>query len=95
LKVRWTRDAERDRATILDWIAAEDLRAAVRMDALFGAAAARLAAFPMLGRSGLIAGTRELIPHESYRMVYEIRNDTVWILALIHTARLWPPLPEE
>jgi hypothetical protein len=33
LKVRWTRDAECDRATILDWIAAEDLRAAVRMDA--------------------------------------------------------------
>jgi hypothetical protein len=36
-----------------------------------------------------------LIPHESHRMVYEIRDDTVWILALIHTARLWPPLPEE
>jgi plasmid stabilization system protein ParE len=49
----------------------------------------------MLGRSGLIAGTRGLIPHESHRMVYEIRDDTVWILALIHTARLWPPLPEE
>lgn len=38
-----------------------------------------------------IAGTRELIPHESYRLVYEVQADAVWILALVHTARLWPP----
>jgi plasmid stabilization system protein ParE len=35
-------------------------------------------------------GTRELIPHESYRLVYEVEGDTVWILALVHTARMWP-----
>ena len=37
------------------------------------------------------AGTRELIPHESYRLVYEIEGTTVWVLALVHTARQWPP----
>jgi plasmid stabilization system protein ParE len=44
-----------------------------------------------MGRPGQIPGTRELIPHESYRVVYEVQADTVWILALVHTARLWPP----
>ena len=44
-----------------------------------------------MGRPGQIPGTRELIPHESYRLVYEVQADTVWILALAHTARLWPP----
>jgi toxin ParE1/3/4 len=31
-----------------------------------------------------------LVVHASYRMVYEISNESVWILALIHTSRLWP-----
>lgn len=44
-----------------------------------------------MGRRGQIPGTRELIPHESYRLVYEVQADTVRILALVHTARLWPP----
>lgn len=62
------------------------------MDELFSASAKRLVEYPELGRPGRIAGTRELIPHRSYRLVYEIERDTVWILALVHTARQWPPV---
>lgn len=76
-----------------DYIAADNPLAAARMDELFSQAAARLAEHPNLGAPGKIPGTRELIPHESYRLVYEIeRETTVWILALVHTARQWPPL---
>ena len=64
------------------------------MDKLFSATAAKLAEHPRLGKPGQVPGTRELIPHESYRLVYEIDNDTVWVLALVHTARLWPRLSE-
>jgi len=63
----------------------------IRMDEIFSAAVGRLAEHPLLGRAGQIPGTRELIPHESYRVVYEVRAETVWILTLVHTARLWPP----
>ena len=62
------------------------------MDELFSDAASRLAEHAMLGQTGAIPGTRELIPHESYRLVYEISGDTVWILTLVHTARQWPPV---
>lgn len=44
------------------------------------------------GRAGKIAGTRELIPHESYRLVYEVEGEIIWVLALVHTARMWPPI---
>ncbi|WP_156500135.1 type II toxin-antitoxin system RelE/ParE family toxin [Ectothiorhodospira sp. BSL-9] len=37
---------------------------------------------------------RALIPYESYRLVYEIDDETVWVLALVHTARRWPPSRE-
>lgn len=88
--VLWTPEAEQDRADIFDYIAADNPSAAIKIDDLFSEAAAKLAAFPMIGKRGLIAGTRELLPHENYRLVYEIDGETIWILAVVHTARLWP-----
>ncbi|MGN6619626.1 MAG: type II toxin-antitoxin system RelE/ParE family toxin [Sphingomonas sp.] len=66
--------------------------AAARMDQLFSDHVARLADFPMIGHQGTIVGTRELTPHRNYRLVYEMTGETVWILALIHAARQWPPV---
>jgi len=95
VKVIWTPEAERDRDAIWAFIAGDSLEAAARLDAVFSEAAMRLVEFPRLGADGLVASTRDLIPHASYRLVYEVRNETVWILALVHTARRWPPLPDE
>jgi addiction module RelE/StbE family toxin len=91
MKVFWASAAEQDRADIIDYIGQDNPLAAIRMDDLFAEAASRLAEHPLLGKTGLISGTRELIPHESYRLVYEVQDNTVWILALVHTARMWPP----
>ena len=94
MRVAWTAEAEQDRINVWEYIAGEDPLAAVRMDMLFSEAAARLADFPELGHTGRIPGTRELFPHERYCMVYEMDapKGVVWILALVHTARLWPPV---
>lgn len=91
MRVAWTPEADRDRSDIWHYIYAENPMAAVRVDAAFRDAAHSLRDLPLRGRSGRVSGTRELIPLGSYRLVYEIRGDTVWILALVHTARLWPP----
>ena len=91
MKVVWTREARQDRIDIRDFIAGDNPAAAARMDDLFSNAAASLSDLPMRGRAGLVAGTRELIPHESYRLVYEIDGDVVWVLAMVHTSRQWPP----
>jgi len=94
VKVCWTPEAEDDRAKIFDYIAADSPRAAVKMDEVFSKSAARLADHPKIGRTGRIPGTREVIPHKSYCLVYEIEQETVWVLALVHTARQWPPVAE-
>lgn len=91
MRVTWTPEAEQDRADIWDYIAADDLGAAASLDALFDETAARLSTHPEMGKQGMVPGTRELIPHASYRLVYEVDADAVWILALVHTARQWPP----
>jgi len=90
VKVVWTPEAEQDRDDIWLHIAVDNIQSAVRLDELFSDAAARLADHPKLGRPGKIPGTRELIPHESYRLVYEIDGEFVWVLTLVHTARNWP-----
>ena len=91
MRVFWTSGAERDRADIIEFIGQNNPIAAIRMDELFAAAAGRLADHPLLGRTGQVPGTRELIAHESYRLVYELHDDSIWVLTLVHTRRRWPP----
>lgn len=83
-----------DRSDIWAHIAADNPSAAVRIDELFSDAANRLATHPTLGKVGRVPGTRELVMHKSYMLVYEIDGDTVWVLAVVHTARQWPPVRE-
>jgi addiction module RelE/StbE family toxin len=92
MNVRWTTASVADRQAIFDYIAQDNPLAAIGMDALFERSAQRLCEHPKLGKVGKLPGTRELIPHESYRLIYELSLDTVWVLALVHTARQWPPL---
>jgi toxin ParE1/3/4 len=93
VKVYWTPEAEQDRDDVFEFIAADNPRAAIRMDELFGEEAARLIDYPEIGHPGVVPGTNELVVHENYKLVYEIekRSNTVWILAVVHTRRRWPP----
>ena len=46
---------------------------------------------PLMGRSGRVEGTRELVVSRyPYVVAYQLAEDTVDILAVIHCARLWP-----
>ena len=94
MKLHWTGEAEQQRYDIWRYIYQENPYAALEMDECFLEATMRLCNFPELGRPGELPGTRELIPHESYRLIYEIEQEEVRILALVHTSRLWPPVAE-
>jgi addiction module RelE/StbE family toxin len=91
MRVIWTPQAELDRLNIFHYIINDNEAAALRMDELFSQAGERLGKVPRMGRKGIIDGTREYIVHRNYRLVYEISGDEIWILALVHTARQWPP----
>nr|WP_268234364.1 type II toxin-antitoxin system RelE/ParE family toxin [Pseudoxanthomonas indica] len=88
----WTPEARLQRITIWHHIAADSPWAALRLDARFKEAAATLAAHPQIGKPGQVRGTREFLPHSSYRLVYELTQDTVRVLTLLHTSRIWPPI---
>lgn len=51
----------------------------------------QLARFPVSGRSGRIAGTRELVvPKTPFLVAYAIDGSRIVILAVYHGAQKWP-----
>lgn len=91
MRLAWTRPAQSDRVEIRAFIAADNPRAALALDELISEKAARLADHPELGRPGRVEGTRELVVHRNYILVYDIAGDLVRILRILHAARQWPP----
>ena len=91
MELLWTRPARADRREIYEFIAADSVCAARKMDLIFAEKADILTRFPELGRPGRVPGTRELLAHRHYFLIYRIREDVVQILRLLHTSRQWPP----
>lgn len=89
--VIWTLPALAHLDGIQDYVARESPKAAYRLvNSLIDRTERLLAANPMIGRAGRVAGTRELvISGTSYIVAYRITED-VEILAVLHAARDWP-----
>ena len=90
MKLAWTRLALNDRQAIRSYIAQDNPIATLALDELFTEKASRLADHPGLGRPGRVSGTRELVVHQHDLMIYDLANDLVRILRVLHTARQWP-----
>ncbi len=95
MKLIWTHGAKRDLAEIASYIWRDNPAAAKKTRNRIETVAAYLRSQPFAGRPGTIAGTREIVPHPSYRIVYQLTEETVFVLGVIHTARQWPPVEDE
>ncbi|ANX05338.1 type II toxin-antitoxin system mRNA interferase toxin, RelE/StbE family [Immundisolibacter cernigliae] len=91
MELLWTPEATQDRDEIFDYIEAHNPAAALALDELFAENAGRLVDHPGLGRPGRVAGTRELVAHQNYVLVYDVTGDLVRVLRVLHAARQWPP----
>lgn len=88
MELFWTPEAIQDRDNIYEYIEADNPAAALALDELFAEKAGRLVDHPGLGKPGRAAGTRELVAHQNYILVYDTVDNLVRVL---HTARQWPP----
>jgi toxin ParE1/3/4 len=87
----WTPEAIQDRNDIYGYIEAANPTGAIALDELIAKRAGRLAHHPGLGKPGRIAGTRELVVHQNYLLIYDTAGELVRILRVLHAARQWPP----
>jgi toxin ParE1/3/4 len=91
MEVKWLARALANLTDEADYIAKESPANAKAFFTHVLASAEQLKEFPHLGRSGRVAGTRELvITHYPYIVPYRIKNGAVEILRVFHTARPWP-----
>jgi toxin ParE1/3/4 len=91
VSVTWTSLARNDLLEIVDYVAAENPAAALRLASAVGNGVVRLARYPRLGRQGRVAQTGELvIVGTPYVVVYRQQKREVEILRVLHGARQWP-----
>ena len=96
MKIRWTPTAARHLKAIQDYIAKDNPAAAYRVAQTIRQHVERLAQHPYAGRTGRVAGTRELvISRLPYIAAYAVSGDQVAILAVLHDAQQWPETFEE
>lgn len=94
MRLYWTGRAERDADEITDYIAKDNPVAAVEVRDEIERRVDLLPDHPYLGRTGQAKGIRELIiPGLPYIVVYRIWNETIEVLRVLHTSRLWPEHP--
>jgi toxin ParE1/3/4 len=91
MKIRWVSLALTDLEEAAGFIALDNPEAARKMVRRIWEAAKLLAEHPDAGRAGRVTGTRELIIGGTpFILPYRVKDNTVQILRVLHSARKWP-----
>ncbi len=91
MRVEWTHAAAADLEEISDYLFEQNPGIAVDTTRRIYQTAAELKQFPSRGRPGRKKGTRELVLVPlPYLVVYEIVDQKVRVLRVLHGARRWP-----
>lgn len=91
MKMAWTKLALQDINHAWNYIAMDNPAAADRMIERISKAVDGLFSYQKLGRPGRVNKTRELVVIGTpYIVPYRIKQDTIEVLAVIHSSRRWP-----
>ena len=91
MTIVWSPRAIEHLAHLREYIARDNPNAANRFASALLEAVERLAELPNLGRSGRVAGTRELVvPGTPYIIPYRLRGDRLEVVAVFHAKQKWP-----
>jgi toxin ParE1/3/4 len=90
LPIKWTKSARNNLAKIVTHISADNPEAALKIRNLIEGSVLQLADHPYLFKSGRIPGTREVVAHANYVVVYKVKSDFVEIAAVLHTRQKYP-----
>lgn len=90
LPVTWSASALDDLIAITVYIAERNPVAAERMQSLIEAAILPAAEHPYLYRHGRVPGTREVVAHPNYVLVYRVAVDCIEVVSVLHARQEYP-----
>lgn len=86
----WRRNARQRYLEILDYVAQRNPSAALRLQQDIDRKVETLRFLSEIGRPGRVVGTRELVVHPNYIIVYRVGSKTVTILRALHARQRYP-----
>ena len=93
LKVKWTKRALNQLQKALEYIAEDNVLAAQSVAHKIYKATELIKEQPEIGRQGRVKNTREwVVKNTSYLLVYRYQNETIFLLAIIHSKQDWPKI---
>ena len=88
--VRWSDEATTDLVEIIDYIEQRNAAAAQSLLTAIMLSAQSLPLMPYLFRLGRVTGTREHVVHPNYIVVYQVGDDVIDILRVLHSRQQYP-----
>lgn len=89
LSLLWKKQARLDLLNIVEHIAQDNPDAAEELANDIEARTEKLREFPEMYKVGRKRGTRELVAHKNYIVVYRVINSQVEVLRVKHSAQQW------
>lgn len=86
----WKKQARADLLAIVTHIAQDNPDAAEKLADEIETKAEKLRTHPNLFRAGRKSGTRELVVHPNYILIYRVVVNVVEVLRTKHVAQKWP-----
>ena len=90
LPVIWSARAEEDLLSIIEFIGERDPWAAERLGQALKESTWPLPEHPHLFRRGRVLGTREIVVHPNYIVVYRVELACIQILNVLHARQEYP-----
>ena len=91
MNIIWSTRSSADLKVIVKYISKSNTTAAETLvDRILYIVNQNLPANPELGRQGRVSGTRELVVHTSYIVIYTVDKNDIYITSVRHTSQLWP-----
>ena len=90
LPVVWRAAARSDLTQIIRFVANQNPIAARRLRLVIEAAVLPAAEHPYLYRTGRVPGTREIVAHPNYIVVYRVTAERIEVVRVLHARQEYP-----
>ncbi|NWO09746.1 type II toxin-antitoxin system RelE/ParE family toxin [Chromohalobacter salexigens] len=89
LLIHWHDGAIADLIELITYIAERDPQAAQRLRTRLEVAIASVAEYPYLHQVGRVPGTREIVAHPNFIVVYQV-TDRIEVTSVVHARQNYP-----